>query len=229
MIIISLGGSLIAPKTANAAARAEALHTYANWLIKLSATQSVVAIVGGGYTARVMMDEAKKTQPDISADDLDWIGIKATYDNAKHLQLECGTAVVQSDLITNPAVTLTHDHGLVIGAGWKPGHSTDYDAVYLAAYNGVTTVYNLTNVPAVYNKDPKQFSDAQPVADMTWAQLQQIVGTTWEPGLNMPFDPIAAQLAASKGITVKLVDGSNLANVNLALFNRPFQGTTIHL
>ena len=45
--------------------------------------------------------------------------------------------------------------------------------------------------------------------------------------MNAPFDPIASKLAQDLDITVKIVNGKNLANLELALDGKPFVGTTI--
>lgn len=229
-IIISLGGSLIAPKGATTEQQEALITSYAQWLKKLSQANLVVVIVGGGNTARVNIETAKQTNPSISADDLDWIGIKATHANAARLMTVIqsnGGVISHSEIITDPQIKLPYTTGLAIGGGWKPGRSTDYDAVMIASYNSADMVYNMTNVVTVYDKDPKQYPDAKPLnPSITWQELQAVVGTTWSPGLSMPFDPIAAKLALEQGITVKLVGSPT--ELDNALAGQPFEGTTIH-
>ena len=62
------------------------------------------------------------------------------------------------------------------------------------------TVINLSNVEQVYDKDPKKFPDAKPIKKLTWAGMREIVGDKWSPGMNAPFDPIAAQKAQELGV-----------------------------
>ncbi|EKD78732.1 MAG: uridylate kinase [uncultured bacterium] len=212
-IIISLGGSIVSTATDNAAVRQQ----YADWLLELAKTNVVAVIVGGGYRARQAIEQAKQQSADFTDEQLDQIGIEATRVNANVMQELCG---VTGSLIIDPHVQLPKQPSLVFGAGWVPGRSTDYDAVALAIENGVKTVYNLSNVDRVYDKDPKQYPDAQPLPlDITWDQLLDIIGKDWQPGLNAPFDPIAAQLAKEYHVTVKLVRG-------MALFDNA--GTVIH-
>lgn len=233
-IVISLGGSLIAPKGVSAETRHQVLFSYAKWLSKLASQSLVIVIVGGGNTARVRIDEAKHNTPNISPEDLDWIGIKATHENAASLKQvieeHFGDIEIYPTIISDPNIKIRMMTGIVIGGGWKPGRSTDYDAVKIASVNGVDTVYNLSNVGTVFTKDPHQYPDAQPLPhEITWQQLIDIIGEAWQPGLSAPFDPIAAKLALESGITVRLVKGGGgFDEIEKALGGEDFEGTVIH-
>jgi uridylate kinase len=233
-IVISLGGSLLAPKQTDAVAKQQVVLRYAHWLSTLAKQALVIVIVGGGNTARVRIDEAKNNNPNITAEELDWIGIKATHENANNLkqvieQVDYAIAI-HPTIVTDPNLVVQMTTGLVIGGGWKPGRSTDYDAVKIASVNGITTVYNLSNVGRVFTKDPNQYPDAQPLPhDITWQQLIGVIGEDWQPGLSAPFDPIAAKLALESGITVKLVQGDDaFTEIDRALLGNNFSGTVIH-
>ena len=114
-----------------------------------------------------------------------------------------------------------------MAAGWKPGHSTDYDTVMFAKLYSVETVVNLSNIPFVYDKDPNKFPDAKPIKETTWEPFRKIVGDHWTPGDNLPFDPIASKAAHEAKIRVVIMDGKNLANFENFLLDQPFQGTVI--
>ena len=116
---------------------------------------------------------------------------------------------------------------VVIGVGWKPGWSTDYDAVLLAQDYNVGTVINLTTVKMVYDKDPNKFKNAKPIKKIDWKEMAGIVGKEWKPGLNAPFDPIAAQLAQKIGLKAVVCNGRNLENLNNIIDGRKFIGTII--
>ncbi len=220
-LIISLGGSILSTQADNSVV----VQQYVEWLLNLASTRSVAVVIGGGYRARAAMTVAKQTNPHITAEALDELGIAASRENANLMRELCG---VQADLITDPRVALKTTPGLVFGAGWIPGRSTDYDAVLLAVTNQIDTVYNVSNITQIYTADPKLNPDAKPLAELTWAQLQQLVGDTWTPGLNMPFDPIAAKLATEHRLTVKVVNGHTLEEVTKAIQGESFIGTVIH-
>ncbi|MBS3141793.1 hypothetical protein J4464_00215 [Candidatus Woesearchaeota archaeon] len=51
--------------------------------------------------------------------------------------------------------------------------------------------------------------------------------TRWKAGTNVPFDPIASELAHRHGIKVMILHGRDLENVEKALQGLPFKGTLI--
>ena len=116
---------------------------------------------------------------------------------------------------------------VVVGAGWKPGWSTDYDAALLAKRFGVKTVVNLTNTDLIYDKDPRKFKNAKPIPHMTWDDVLRVVGKKWNPGMNTPFDPVAAKLAKKLNLTVVSCHGENLKNLDNILNGKNFVGTII--
>ena len=113
----------------------------------------------------------------------------------------------------------------MIAAGWKPGFSTDYDAVLLAKNIGAHVVINMTNVDYVHDKDPK-LGGAKPIKEVTWKGLRKIVGNEWKPGLNMPFDPIASREAEKLGLKVVVI-GKDVNNLEKVLNGKKFKGTMI--
>ena len=116
----------------------------------------------------------------------------------------------------------------MVAAGWKPGFSTDYDAVLLAERFQADTVINLSNIAKVYTADPKLDPKAKPIDSITWAEFGTIVGDEWTPGKNLPFDPIATKRAAELGLSVICAAGRDLPNLrSLLLRGGAFEGTTI--
>ncbi len=125
---------------------------------------------------------------------MDWIGIKASILNAELVKQLFGK-MADDKIITDPNVKLNWRKSIYIGAGWKPGRSTDFDAVKIAVLNKVDTVINLSNIDYVYTKDPNKYKSAEKIKEIKWKDFRNIVGNKWDPGLNAPFDPIAAKLA----------------------------------
>ncbi|MBI4406900.1 MAG: UMP kinase, partial [Candidatus Kerfeldbacteria bacterium] len=155
-IIISLGGSIIS----TAADTTAIVRDYATWLKQLAQTHVVAVIVGGGYRARIAIEQAKQNNPNLTNDQLDEVGIAATQVNAELLRSTCQ---IEHPIITDPNIMLPTEPGLVFGAGWKPGRSTDYDAVLLAVTNQVDTVYNVSNITKIFTADPKIDPTAKPL------------------------------------------------------------------
>ena len=89
------------------------------------------------------------------------------------------------------------------------------------------TVINLSNIEKVYTDDPKTNPDAKPLDSISWADFRKMVGDTWSPGKNTPFDPIASREAQQAGITVICAGGRNIENTKAILDDKPFKGTKI--
>lgn len=224
VVILSLGGSLLCPPSGP---ETKVIKRYAQWLKKLAKQyRYVVAFTGGGQIARQYITLARQMHTNVSAVDQDWVGIRASRLNAELLRVACGE-LADPEIITDPRIKLRSQKRILIGAGWKPGRSTDYDAVRLAVENAVPIVYNLSNIKYLYNRDPIKYPDAKPVKQLTWPDYFAITGRHWRPGLNTPFDPVAAKLAYQEKIVVHILHGAYLANVDRALAGQPFVGTML--
>jgi uridylate kinase len=224
--ILSLGGSIVAPKTGIDTEYLQALNLFIRNQITAFGRRFFI-VVGGGNTAGTFIDAGRKTVGhELSNEDLDWLGIHATRLNAQ-LVRTIFRDIADPRVIKHYEIILKIDKPIAIAAGWKPGWSTDYDAVTLCQDYGVREVINMSNIDKVFDKDPREFKDAKPIDEMTWAEYRAISGDTWSPRMNLPFDPIASKLAQDLGITVKILNGKNLDNLGKALDGTPFVGTTI--
>ncbi len=188
--------------------------------------QRFVIFTGGGAVARTYMDGAREVM-EMTDEQLDWIGIYASRLNAQ-LVRQLFVEQAAEEVIVDPTLPIPMDKPITLGAGWKPGWSTDYDAVQVAVTNGIDRVVNLSNIEYVYDKDPNEHDDAERIEEIAWADFRKIVGDEWKPGLNAPFDPIAAKLAEEHGIEVVVADGKDIANLEHILTGEAFKGTRIH-
>ena len=127
----------------------------------------------------------------------------------------------------NPTKKIKTNKPIIVGSGWKPGWSSDYDAALAAKTYGAREVINLTNTDYVYDKDPSKFKNVKPIKTLSWRDYRAMVGNRWYPGSNAPFDPIAARAAAKNRLTVKILNGRDLKSVRAAIRGAAFRGTTI--
>lgn len=218
--VISLGGSLVYPKKLDITF----LKNF-NQLISHYVKQGhrFAIYCGGGFLARKHQKIFSFIKNKYL---LDWIGISATRKNAKTLKKYLNLNIHEK-IITNPTEKIDFKEDILLAAGWKPGWSTDYDAVLLANNLGSNQVINMTNVDYVYDKDPKKNSDAKPIESISWSDFRKLVGSEWKPGLNMPFDPIAAKEAEKLKLKVRII-GKELKNLENLLNNEKFKGTKIY-
>lgn len=224
-IIISIGGSLIIPNGGVNTNFLSQLNSFIRKEVKRG--RRFMLVTGGGTTARHYIEAGKKVVGDIIDEDLDWLAIHVTRLNGHLLR------TILMD-IAHPRIVENYDHKLknwvepvVIGTGWKPGWSTDYDCVILARDYKSNFMINLTDLYWVYNKDPNKYKNARPIKKMTWEELQRLIGTKWIPGFSTPFDPIAAKLARKLKLTVISTNGHDFKNLENIIEGRKFKGTVI--
>ena len=219
-VVISLGGSVLAPSVIDTGF----LKRFRKLILGF-ANKRFVIICGGGKTAREYMNAASKVVK-LTHDDLDWLGIHATRLNAQLLR-NIFRGYAYQKVIRNPTEKIRARERVIIAAGWKPGHSTDYIAVMLAKNFGTKAVINITNTSHVYDRDPSKFKDARPLKSVSWQQFRRLIkATRWSPGLNTPFDPVAAREAEKLKLKVAIM-GKDLKNLENFLRGKAFTGTTI--
>ncbi len=220
-VVISLGGSLLYEE--GLVINRPYLDRFAEF-VKRNYNKIAAIVVGGGALARYFIQQFQHFKDE----NKDWIGIGATKQNA-HILLavmrEHGISVEEK--IIDDYSNLPRFHKLVIGAGWKPGWSTDYDAVLLAVKWGIRRVLNLTRVPGLYDKDPTKHRDAKLISKISWDELYNRFYSSWSPGMNFPIDPKAMELGRKEKIQYIIVNGYDLQNVERAIKNQPFIGTII--
>ena len=222
-LVMSLGGSLIAPDGLDV----NFLKNFRKLILDyIKKGNKVILVCGGGNTSRYYQKTAKMINPKVSSTDLDWVGIAATKINAELVSAIFGDAAYESILLV-PNKKVKTNKKITVGAGYKPGSSSDKDAVLAAKAFGAKTVINLSNITYVYDKDPSKFKDAKPQKKMIWKNFLKLVGSKWVPGAHVPFDPIASRLAAKWGMELVVMKGSNLNNLNNFLSGKSFKGTVV--
>ena len=220
-IIISLGGSLIIPDEIDL----DFLRKFRNLILKHLKKKKFFIYVGGGKTARQYQKALAKLGA--KASEIDWIGIEITILNAKLIKTLFGK-FCEPEIIIDPTRKINRKKDIFIAAGWKPGWSTDYDAVLLAKnLGGIKKIINLTNIDYVYDKNPKKFKNAKILKEIDWKNYRKIVGEKWSPGLSSPFDPISAKLAEKLRMKIIIINGREIERLENVLRNRPFIGTEI--
>ncbi len=220
--VLSLGGSLIVPDEVDY----KFIKKFRELILKKVEDGNKFIIVCGGGGLNRKYNEAGKRVRKLSNDELDWIGIYATRYNAEFMKILFGD-LVYDKIATNPHEKFKTNKPIVIGAGYKPGWSSDYDAVYLAKTYGAKKVANLSNIDYAYDKDPRKYKNAVPIKNISWKDFRKIVGNKWEPRMNKPFDPIASREAEKLEIEVAILNGRNLNNLKNYLDEKKFIGTVI--
>jgi uridylate kinase len=226
--VLSVGGSIVAPEGPDAEFVKKFVSMIKDYLSSHK-DDRLIFVVGGGGPARIYQKafrEVTSTPDDQGTQAADWIGIMATRLNAQFVKASFGE-LCKEDVVTDPTAAKDFTGSILLAAGWKPGFSTDNDAVLLAEKFNADTVVNLSNIEKVYTDDPRKNPDAKPIDSISWADFRKIVGDEWTPGKNCPFDPVASKKAQELGLTVICAGGKNLDNIRAILEGKAYTGTTI--
>jgi uridylate kinase len=226
--VLSVGGSIIAPEFPDSDFL-EGFCAMVRSYLESHEGDKLILVAGGGGLARIYQKSFRavtKTDDDTETDAADWIGIMATRLNAQLLKACFGSLCVEA-VVTDPTKAKKFRGSILVAAGWKPGFSTDNDAVLLAEKFKADTVVNLSNIEKVYTDDPRKNPDAKPLDTISWKNFRKMVGDEWVPGKNSPFDPVASKKAEKLKLTVICAGGKNIGNTKAILEGNNYIGTTI--
>jgi uridylate kinase len=234
--VVSLGGSIVAPVAApDKPFLTQFVLMVQSWLAENGA-RKLILVIGGGGPARTYQNAYKNVVDEIweagvreagafDNSEADWIGIMATRLNAQLVRALFKNLCPQ-DVVYDPTLVSEFSGRVMVAAGWKPGFSTDNDAVLLAERFAAKVVINVSNIEKVYTADPRANPDAKPIDSIGWDGFRAMVGDEWVPGKNAPFDPVASKRAQSAKIRVFCI-GKHIDNIRRALDGRDFAGTVI--
>lgn len=220
--VISLGGSLIIPNELDI----EFLKSFKELILShVEKGKKFLIITGGGKICRKYQDAGRQIK-ELNSEELDWLGIYSTRFNAEFVKILFGD-FAESHIILDPTLPVVFDKSIILGGGWKPGWSTDYDAVLLGKQLNTKKIINLSNIDYAYDKDPNKFPDAKKIEKISWKEYRELIPEEWNPGLSTPFDPIASKMAEEQGVQVFILNGNPIENLAKCLDGEDFKGTTI--
>lgn len=220
--IVSLGGSIIVPDQIDV----DFIKAFRTLIInQTKKNRRFIIVTGGGKVCRRYQGAGAEVRK-MSAEEKDWIGIYVTQMNSHFMRILFGDYASEKTVF-NIHKKVAFDKPIMFGAGWEPGTSTDYDAVILAKQYGAKTILNLSNIDKVYTKDPNKYKSAKPIDQISWPDFRKIVGNTFTPGGNYPFDPIASKEAESLGLRVVSMNGRNIDNLKSFFAGKEYIGTEI--
>ena len=226
-IVISLGGSLVVPSQGIDVDFLSKFNAFIRNSIKENPDLQYFIVVGGGTIARQYRDAGREVVGhELTPDDLDWLGIHATRLNAQLIRT-IFREIAHPYVLKHYEIIRKVEENVVVASGWKPGWSTDFCATLVCEDYGVKTIINMSNIEAAYDKDPRKFPDAKVVKKATWSEFRKIVGDEWTPGMNAPFDPVAARHSEELGLKAVILKGTNFENLQNYLDGKDFVGTIV--
>lgn len=213
--VISLGGSIFSK---------EGEKHLLQFITRMKKKESYAIVVGGGPIAR----ERIKMISNVNSREyyLDKMGIQATRLNAMTVSLAMGNLMDVPRSIDDAVLQMEIYHKVVMG-GTEPGHSTDAVTALLSEALGRDTVINVTDVDALYDRDPK-LPKAKKITSLSFEQaIDMITSKTRGAGTNFPLDLLSLNIARRSSIKIKIVSFRDLDNVFRALEGKKFLGTTV--
>lgn len=197
VVSISLGGSVINPGEIDT----QFLQEFTDMIKGFFRQSKFVIVCGGGKIARQYLAGLPNG---LTEGERDTMAIAATWLNARLLSyyFKGYCSVILPGTVNELAEQLqTYDVGLA--GGFLPAVKTDEDAAVLADLVGSTVLINVTNVDGIYDKDPREFTDAQKYGTLTYKEFYEIVSPlSLGAGSNAPFTLIAAKICERSNIRI---------------------------
>jgi uridylate kinase len=221
-VVVALGGSIVYPDEINVVF----LKSFKKFIKPFfkKGTRFVI-VIGGGSLCRKFQN-ASAAVVKVTDEDKDWIGIHVTRLNA-HLLRTVFREVANPVIVDSRGKVARLRYPVTIAAGWRPGWSTDYVALQIAADLGAKEVIVAGKPAYVFDKDFMKYPDAKKFTTLSWREYGKLVPKKWKPGLHAPVDPVGAALAAREGLRAIVMDGRDLKNFGALLKGREFKGTIV--
>lgn len=223
VFVISLGGSVVVPNEINIALVKRFASLIKNELKK---NKKFIIVVGGGKTSRKYQKAVSEVSK-ASNVEKDWIGIESTRLNSLLLKAVFGGISNPTILDRRFKIRGFGKYKIIIACGWKPGWSTDFVAVRIAADFKLDKAINLGKADYVYSEDFEDNPKATKIEKISWKDYLKIIPNRWEPGLNTPIDPVAARLAKKSKMQIVVASGEDINNIKKIFEGKKFKGTVI--
>ncbi len=223
VIVLSLGGSLIIPEDIDV----KYLEEFRKAILKNTKKFKIIIVCGGGSIARKYISALKETGINEKLQSLS--GISATRMNARFMNYFFNI---------NPEHGIPHTMKIlrryikkqdIVFCGaleYKPNQTSDSTAAEIA--KGFRTIFiNMTDVPGLYDKNPKEHKDAKFIQKISWTDFNKIVDRIkFKPGQHFVLDQTAAKMILKYRITTYIL-GKDMKQLNAVLRSRKFKGTII--
>jgi uridylate kinase len=222
-IVLSLGGSLIIPEEINL----PYLKEFKKAILKNINRHKFVIVCGGGSVARKYISALREIG--INEKLQSFSGISATRMNARFMNYFFNI---------NPEEGIPHTLKLlkkyiskedIVFCGaleYKPDQTSDSTAAQIASSLKCSFI-NLTDVPGLHDKNPKEHKDAKLIPKISWEGFNSIIDKIkFKPGQHFVLDQNAAKIIRKNRITTYIL-GKNMNEFDNLLKGKKFKGTTI--
>jgi len=226
VIIISLGGSLIAPDKVDY----KFLEKFKKVLEKNKRKYKFVVVCGGGKTARTYIQGLEKQKIKHKEYFQGLLGISATRINARLLTYFFGEDANQgipNDMKQVKDLLRKNDYVFCGALRYAKNQTSDSTSAKLANFLK-TNFINLTNVKGLYDKNPKKFPSAKFIPEISHKEFLKIAkAVEFKPGQHFALDQTAAKVIKEYNLTTYIL-GDDMNNLHNLLNGKHFIGTVIN-
>jgi uridylate kinase len=224
IIVVSVGGSMIAQEKINALLIAKLANSINN--LRKEGFEFIL-VAGGGKIARDYIATAKTLGVQNNFV-LDEIAITVTRLNALLLIQAFDEAFPEVLTDVKQIHYILDSKRIPVFGGLIPGFTTDTVAASIAEYTGGIFV-NLSNQDGIYNVDPAHSKRARLIPRMSHEKLMKLLshGDSRSPGENMILDAFTCMILNRSKITTFVLNMQDLENFENAVRGLEFNGTII--
>ena len=223
IIVLSLGGSLIIPDEVNYAF----LRKFKQTITRHSKKHKFLIICGGGSIARKYIYALKKEG--LNERFQSFSGISATRMNARFMNYFFGIDPeygIPHTKKTLEAYTKKRDIIFLGALEYMPKQTSDSTASEVAEHFK-TVFINLTDVPGLYDKNPKEFGNAKLIPRISWKDFFMLANRgKYRPGQHFVLDQTAAGTIMRHKIPTYIL-GKDMNQLDNVLAGKKFIGTLI--
>lgn len=219
-VVVSLGGSMIFKNKIDV-----------NYLKKISKLfyelpADIAVTVGGGKGARQYVEAGRALKA--TNFELDEIAMQIVKANSRLLASSYEKLVYFNDYDEANAYFLIGGSTIVLGVA-TPGQTSDTTSSLFAEQVKADRWVNISNVDAIYNKDPNKFKTAKKFKIMTHKQLVELAQKYDKrgPRENFIVDVLASKILARSRIEAHFINGKNLKEVENAILGKKHNGTVV--
>ena len=221
-LVVRLGGSVVASPV-----NIELMAKYADLINMVKAQgHEIAVVVGGGALAREFIKIAKDLGLEMQGQDEIAISVSRLY--AQLFLKRLGKAGCSKVAITlDEAAQCFSERKIVVMGGLKPGITTDAVAALVAERLKANLLVKGTDQEGVYDKDPRNNSDAVKMDNLTFEDLPKIFGDSiHRAGIHQIIDPEAIKVLKRHRVKLIVVNGFKPENI-LSAVNGEKVGTVI--
>jgi uridylate kinase len=229
-MVLKVGGSILYDHLLNI--NFELFEKVKKWYFDVKDSYDrVILVTGGGGLSRSM--ESKVSEHIKEVNSIHGIAMSITQTNAIILASYIGDKDMFVPRTLGDAYEFLNSgsKGNMVSGGLKVGWSTDMDAAVFADILHTQRVYKVSNVDFLYDKDPKEFFDAQPIRDITWDDYFKMFNIVPEqghvPNAHIPVSAQCSMFCKKKDISFHITGGKLIHEIE-GLEGILREGTFIH-